>query len=339
MDRYEGRLLRRPLLVVLLNLGLAAVLYGSAQIGLVIGLERGPISPFWPPTGIAVAAVLVLGAEMWPGILLGSGIVNVFTGPAATAVPTAAGTTLACLTAYWALRRIGFRVELDRLNDALALVFLAAFGAMLVSSTVGVALMLLSGQVSLGSAVPVWLTWWTGDVMGVLIVTPLLLTLIKLPWRRYRYVDSERLMEIALLMVGSVGIMLVGEKVLGVSFLAFPLLVLAAWRFQLPGAAPVGLLVSAVAIHAAVYGTGSFAGHDLLYKMLILQTFNGSIALTGLLLSVAITERNRTRVELERTCARLGDVIEHIDRAMRPDRASPLRHWAEEKQAAPKGRS
>ena len=79
-----------------------------------------------------------LGPAAWLGIFLGSAVVDVFTGPAITVVPTAAGTTLACLAAYWALRRSGFRLELDRLRDALALVFLAAFGAMLISATVGV---------------------------------------------------------------------------------------------------------------------------------------------------------------------------------------------------------
>lgn len=320
-----------------MNLGLAVALYGSAQIGLVIGLNRGSISPFWPPTGIAVASLLVLGAEMWPGILLGSAVANALSGPPINAVPTAAGTTLACLAAYWTLRRIGFRLELDRLKDALALVVLAALGAMLISSTVGVGVLLLSGVVPLGFFVPSWLTWWTGDAMGVLIVTPLLLTLVNIPWGRYRYIDAERLMEVALLIAASFGIMLLGEIVLSVAFLAFPLLVLAAWRFQLRGAAPVGLVASAVAIHAVVHGYGSFAGHSVLHTMVILQLFNGSIALTGLLLSVALTERNRTRRELERTCLRLGDVIEHLDRAMRPDKTSPLRQWADDKQATSRG--
>ncbi|MET9019574.1 MASE1 domain-containing protein [Actinopolymorpha sp. NPDC004070] len=337
VERY-GQLLRRPLTMVLLNLGLAAVLYGSAQIGLLIGLERGSISPFWPPTGIALVALLVLGPEMWPGIFVGSAIVNIFTGPVATVVPTAAGTTLACLAAYWALRRTGFRPELDRLKDALALVFLAALGAMLISSTIGTSLLVLSGLIPLASFGTYWLTWWTGDAMGVLIVAPLLLTLIKVPWRRYRYVDVRRIAEVAVMLAASFALMVIGETAFSVSFLAFPVLVLAAWRFQLPGAAPVGVLLSAVAIHAAVHGYGTFEGRDLMGTMVILQAFNGSIALTGLLLSVALTERNRTRQELERACMELGNVVEHLDRALRPESSPLLSHWTEHKQAAPKAR-
>nr|WP_179791848.1 MASE1 domain-containing protein [Actinopolymorpha rutila] len=319
-------------MVVLLNVGLAAAFYGSAQIGLMIGLARGHISPFWPPTGIAVAVLLLLGIDMWPGIFLGAGVVNLSTGPAVIALPVAAGTTLACLGAYWALRKFDFRIELDRLKDALALVFVAALGAMLISSTTGTVQLLLTGVVPLSSFLPTWLTWWTGDAMGVLVVAPLLLTLVTVPWRRYRYVDSERLAEIAAVLVGSFGIILIGQKVFGVLFLAFPLVVWAAWRFQLPGAAPVALLASAVAIHAAMHGYGTFAGRHLSETMAILQLFNGSIALTGLLLSVAITESQRTREEIERSCTQLGNVIEHLDRAMRPDDTSSLRQWAEHKQ-------
>ncbi|MFD2082824.1 MASE1 domain-containing protein [Actinopolymorpha cephalotaxi] len=322
---------RRDVLVVLQNLALAAAICLTSQLGLVIGLDRGGTSPFWPPTGVAVVALLTLGVDMWPGILLGSTIVNVFTGPLIAAIPTAFGTTLACLCAFWMLRRVGFRNELDRLKDALALVFLGALSAMLISSTVGTTLLLSTGVVSLGTFLPTWLTWWTGDAMGVLVVAPLLLTMVKLSWRRYRYVDAARLAEFVMLMVATFGLMLFTEKSLGVLFVAFPLLVWAAWRFQLPGAAPVGLLASAMAIHAAVVGYGAFDGKNQSETMTILQLFNGSIALTALLLSVAVTERMRMQAELERACGQLGDVIDHIDQAMRPGEPSHLRQWAEER--------
>lgn len=321
---------RRDVLVALQILALAAAICLTSQLGLVIGLSQGGTSPFWPPTGVAVVALLTLGVDVWPGILLGSAIVNVLTGPVIVAIPTAIGTTLACLCAFWMLRRVGFRIELDRLKDALALVFLGALAAMLISSTVGTALLVPTGVVSLGTFLPTWLTWWTGDAMGVLVVAPFLLTMVELPWRRYRYVDAARVAEFAMLLVATFGLMLFTDKSLGVIFVAFPLLVWAAWRFQLPGAAPVGLLASAMAIHAAVVGYGAFAGKNQADTMTILQLFNGSIALTGLLLSVAVTERRRMQAELERACVQLGDVINHIDQAMRPGEPSHLRQWAED---------
>ena len=325
MERRSG--LRRDLIVGFQNLAVAPALFGSACLGLVIGLNEGRTSPFWPPTGIAVTALLLLGLRTLPGILAGMVMINIITAPAAAVIPTAIGSTLACLCAFWALRWVGFHIRLDRLKDALALVFLAALGAMLISSTIGTALLLATGVVTPHRFLPVWLTWWTGDAMGVLVVAPLLLTLAKVPWRRYRHLGTARLAEITVLLAGSFGLVLFTERALGIVFLSFPLIVWAAWRYQLPGAAPVAVLTSAVAIHAAVHGYGTFAGRDLLQTMLILQLFNGSITLTGLLLSVAITERNHTREELEDTCRRLGQAIHHLDQAMRPGNTTPLRHW------------
>jgi integral membrane sensor domain MASE1 len=328
MEHLEG--LRRNVVVGFQNLAVAAALFGSAHLGLAIGLNEGRISPFWPPTGIALAALLLIGLRTLPGIFAGMVMINLITAPPAAMIPTAIGSTLACLCAYAALRKMGFHIQLDRLKDAVVLVFLAAFGAMLISSTNGTALLLATGVVTPHSFVPVWLTWWTGDAMGVLVVAPFLLTLATIPWRRYRHISTARLAEITVLLAGSFGLVLLTERTLGIVFLAFPLIVWAAWRYQLPGAAPVAVLTSAAAIHAAVHGYGTFADVDLLDTMLILQLFNGSIALTGILLSAAITERQHTREELEDTCRQLGQAINHLDRAMRPDDKSHLRGWAEE---------
>ncbi len=251
-------------------------------------------------------------------------------------IPIAIGTTLACLCAYWALRKVHFRIELDRLKDALALVFLAAFGAMLISSTIATTLLLLTGDIAVSDFLPTWLAWWTGDAMGVLLVTPLLLALVKLQWRRE--VESSKLVEITGLLAVTFVVVVVTEAVFGILFLTFPLIVWVAWRFQLPGSAPVGLLASTLAIHAAVRGTGVFAGHGLTERMVILQLFNGSVALVALLLSVAIVERQRSRAELERTCSRLGEVINHLDQAMRPTKETSLRQLAERAQDTRTGR-
>jgi integral membrane sensor domain MASE1 len=294
-----------------------------------VGLVKGQISPFWPPTGVALVALLLLGPPVWPGVLLGALLVESGQGPLTTAVPTAAGTTLACLSAYYALRKVGFRTELDRLRDALALVFLAAFGAMLVSSTIGSVIRLVTGVTEPSYFLPTWLTWWTGDAMGILIVAPLLLTLVRIPWRQE--VRTSTLLEIGGLLAATFAIVLAGAQMFGILFLAFPLLVWAAWRFQLPGAAPVALLASADAIYAAIHAIEPFAGRGLFETMVILQMFNGAVALTGLLLSVAIIERDRARREIERTCLRLGEVLAHIEASSGALRVTPPRTQPEQR--------
>jgi hypothetical protein len=175
---------------------------------------------------------------------------------------------------------------------------------MLISSTIATTLLLFTGGIAASDFLPTWLAWWTGDAMGVL-VAPLVLALVKLPWRRH--VDSVKLTEIVVLLAGSF-LVLLTESVFGILFLTFPLIVWVAWRFQLAGAAPLGLLASGVAITSAVRGTGVFAGHSLAERRVILQLFNGSIALVALLLSVAIVQRQRSRAELERTKVHRRDV-------------------------------
>jgi integral membrane sensor domain MASE1 len=60
----------------LLVLGVAAIYYGSAHLGLLVAFQKTNASPVWPPSGIAFAAVLLLGYRMWPGIAIGAFLAN-----------------------------------------------------------------------------------------------------------------------------------------------------------------------------------------------------------------------------------------------------------------------
>ena len=144
--------------------------------------------------------------------------------------------------------------------------------------------------------------------MGVLVVTPLLLVLrrVRLP----RGVHPYRWARAGLLLLGTAAIALVATRsVASLLFLVFPFLIWAALRFQLAGAAPCSLTVSVLAIQATAEGAGPFAGHTLLTRMVTLQAFNGSTALTALVLSAIITERNRTRQQIEQICTQLAEVV------------------------------
>lgn len=294
-------------------LAVAAVYYGSAELGLLLQLVRGQVTPLWPPTGVALAALLVLGLRIWPGIALGALLVNLPIGPSPLAVlAITAGNTLAPVCAYLMLRRAGFRTELDRLRDGLALVFLGALAGMLISSTVGTGVLVLAGAVEGGDFWPTWSVWWTGDAMGVLVVTPLLLVLRRIRWPRG--VGAGRWAEAVALLLSTLFVMVLattGSATL--LFLAFPVLIWAALRFRLAGAAPCALAVSTLAILAAAHGRGPFAGQDLFSNMVTLQAFNGSAALTALLLSAVITERNATHEEIKRVCARLEEIVADIE--------------------------
>ena len=115
-----------------------AAYYLGARVGLTLSLVERNVTPLWPPTGIAVAAFLLFGRSLWPGVAVAAFAVNlpISEGPLAAAV-TAAGNTLAPLVAAMLLARVGFRRQLDRRQDALAIVFLGALASMLISATIG----------------------------------------------------------------------------------------------------------------------------------------------------------------------------------------------------------
>ncbi|MEU2153699.1 MASE1 domain-containing protein [Streptomyces sp. NPDC019396] len=301
-------------IAVLWILAVAAVYYGSAELGLLQQLVRGQVTPLWPPTGLALAALLLLGLRVWPGIALGAFLANVSIGPSPLAVLViVAGNTLAPVVAYLLLRRAGFRSELDRLRDGLLLVFLGALTGMLISSTVGSSVLMLSGAVTPGAFWPTWSVWWTGDAMGVLVVTPFLLVLRRLRWpvraRPARWVEAVALTLCAI----AATLLATQSRSSSLLFLVFPVLIWAAFRFQLAGAAPCALGVSTLAILAATRQAGPFADQDLFASMVTLQAFNGSTALVALLLAAVIAERNETHEEIKRVCRRLEEMVAHIE--------------------------
>ncbi|MGW4386475.1 MASE1 domain-containing protein [Streptomyces sp. NPDC004685] len=289
----------------------AAVYYGSAKLGLLQQLVRGQVTPLWPPTGIALAGLLLRGPRIWPGIALGALLVNVGLGPSLPAVlAIVTGNTLAPLCSYALLRRAGFRIELSRLRDVLALIFLGAFTGMLISATIGSGTLALAGVVHADAFWPTWSVWWTGDAMGVLLVTPVLLVLRSAHWPRDA--PRSRWAEGFLLVVATACVGLVGSGSTPLLFLGFPLLIWAAFRFQLAGAAPCALVVSIFTIVAAARGSGPFAGHDLLTIMISLQAFNASAALTALLVAAAVSERDQAQKEISRACGFLADMVAKI---------------------------
>ncbi|MFF3321870.1 MASE1 domain-containing protein [Streptomyces sp. NPDC002889] len=300
--------------VALRILAVAAFYYGAARLGLLQQLVGGQVTPLWPPTGVALAGLLVFGLRIWPGIALGAFLVNVSIGPTALAVlAIVAGNTAAPVCAYLMLRRTDFRDRLDRLRDVLALVFLGALAGMLISATVGTGVLVLSGALDAGDFWPTWSVWWTGDAMGVLVVTPFLLAL-----RRFRWPPKarpRRWIEATALLLGTLfaTILATGTTSAALLFLVFPFLIWAAIRFQLAGAATCALGVSTLAILAAARQSGPFADLDLFADMVTLQAFNGTTALTALLLAAVITERNETHEEIKRLCARLAEMVAEIE--------------------------
>ncbi|MET9324438.1 MASE1 domain-containing protein [Streptomyces sp. NPDC003038] len=323
MMRTEG--LRRLCLAVLRILAVAAAYYAGGRVGLLqqVVIEGAVVTPLWPPTGIALGCLLWLGLRVWPGIALGAFLVIQSISPIdPVGLGIVAGNTLAPVCAWLMLRRAGFRFALDRLRDGVALVFLGGLTPMLISATVGAWLLVATGSLPRSGFWTVWWTWWAGDAMGVLVVTPLLLVLreARLPQDAYRWAET------AALLVSAVGLTLLATRSqLALLFLVFPLLIWAALRFQLAGSAPCMLLVSVLANAAAIDRAGPFTHHTLGEGMANLQALNGCAALTSLLLSALVTEQNTIRLRIEQACQDLGEVVDQLTSGKTASRWPPER--------------
>ena len=166
----------------LLHAGILALAYfvTGKLAASILGLVKAEASPVWPPAGIALAAVLLQGRRMWPGIALGSVLLNSTAGagvPSAVIVTSAFSVTVQALVGESALRRIGFSTKLDRLRDVLGLVAGAVIGSTFLGSTLGNLGTCILGWAQWSNFSRNWWTTWLGDGMGILIVTPVLLTL------------------------------------------------------------------------------------------------------------------------------------------------------------------
>ncbi|PYP01392.1 MAG: hypothetical protein DMD57_13970 [Gemmatimonadetes bacterium] len=157
---------------------LAALYFVAAKLGLLAAVAQAVVSSAWPPAGLALAALLLLGVRYWPGIAIGAFLVNASAGvPLAGAAGIGVGNTLEAVVGALLLQRVArFRPSLERLRDVLALVLLAAALSTTVSATIGVASLWLSGAISPAAYGSLWFVWWSGDAMGVLVFGSLLLT-------------------------------------------------------------------------------------------------------------------------------------------------------------------
>lgn len=281
--------------------------YAGARIGLLPALVRSQVTPFWPPTGIAVVCVLVFGRWSVPGVALAAFAVNAPLGPNLFgAMAIALGDTAAPLVVVLLLRALKVSWDLPRLRDSFLFVAVAVAG-MTISATCGTAVLRLSDAVPADRAWETWSVWWAGDAMGVLVVAPVLLQLRRLwPWLR---VPAVRIAEAAVLLalVATVMNYAMGSPA---GLLICPLLVWAAVRLRQLGAALVALEVAVLASAAAASGHGPFVRDSLVHSMLILQLFNAAIALTGLLLATAIAQIDDARRDLGAANLLLSQTVE-----------------------------
>lgn len=312
----------RTVVRLVIELTIIASLYWiGARLGLRLAFENKNVTAVWPPTGIAVAAFFLFGSRVWPGVLVGALVANITNGaPLDTSIGIAAGNTLAPLLAGYFLRRIGFRGELDRVADVVNIIAAGLLG-MLVSATFGTTVLWLTGALS-GSYGSDWTVWWIGDAMGVIIYAPAILTFVKardnLPRTPARQVEG-----VAFLIAMPVAAALLMASSVPLWYIIIPLTLWGALRFRQPIAALTVALVSSVSIVVLVNGYGPFSYISLepTTRLVTLQLFNATLALTVMLLTAVADERSRAWAELKSAAEDLEERVrersEELVRAQR----------------------
>jgi integral membrane sensor domain MASE1 len=289
---------------------LAGAYYGAAKLGLTLAFANPSVTAVWPPTGIALAALLLWGMRYWPGVALGALLANGWTGvPLETVLGITVGNTLEALAGAYLLVLIArFRSSLRRVRDVLALVVLGAVVSTLVAATIGVASLRLGDAVSGDALGSTFRVWWLGDMGGDVLVAPFVLLVVG-HWREARRERWVEALVLLALLGGVTALVLARSEPL--AYATFPFLIWAALRFGPHGAATANLVVAAIAIAYTANEHGGFIHGTRDDSLLIAQTFMGVAAVTSLLLAAIAAERERA--EAAGAAARTREALEIND--------------------------
>jgi len=288
---------------VLWTTGVCVLYLITAKIGLKYAVVGQTVTLLWLPSGIALAAALVGGTRVWPGVALGALFANSGTGlPMLSLALIVLGNTLEPVVGALLLgSRKTFSSALDKVTDVLALLLIVALMSTTVSASLGTLGLYVGGEIGVPDLLSTWLAWWLGDGMGVLVISPILLTGIASLRATRGAFSASKVLEALLLITALVAVgqaifgspTLVGLDQFPVSLSMFPFAIWGGLRFGSLGAAGVALSSSGLAIRGTVMGTGPFAGDSAMGSLIQWCLFADIIAITGLLLGAIRSEREK----------------------------------------------
>ena len=269
-----------------------------------LAIPPGYATAVWPPSGIALGAAVLFGSRIWPGIWLGAALANVgVESSLVSAIVIASGNTLEGLVGGALIGRyIAKPGHFERGEEVLTFIVLCAVSAT-IAATVALLPLASTHSLSLSEGMRNWWTWWQGDVSGMIIVTPLILTWVRSaavsPWQR-----KLELACFAALLVASAVVIANDEAThfapFALTFLALPFIIWAAFRF---GQREVTTAIAAVCSMAVWYTLARpqlFESLPLNELLLMLLTFISMVVTTGLVLATVVDEQRRTTDELRK---------------------------------------
>jgi signal transduction histidine kinase len=301
------------------EIAVAAVYFSAARLGLSLAFLNASVSPVWPPTGVAIAAVVLFGYRILPAVLVGAFLANLATGlPIATAAGIAVGNTLEAATAGYLLHRLArVRNPFNRTIDVLKFALIAGVVSTAVAATIGNITLCLSGSANWTHFGSLWLTWWLGDGTGALMVAPLFITWAEPPverWPTARWAEAGALF----LSVSFIAVLIFGGVILyrtPVGHLTIPVMLWAAFRLGPRGVATTIPVLSGIATWGTTRGFGPFVTNNQNESLLLLQVFVAVIAITFLAVAAIVTERKLAEEKLRASEERFRNAYEQAESA------------------------
>ncbi|MGH9715664.1 MAG: MASE1 domain-containing protein [Candidatus Acidiferrales bacterium] len=333
-----------PMLAVIL-----VAYFVCGRLGLSLAIINPIASPVWPPTGLALAAFLIWGYQMWPAVFAGAFFVNlvqfstsyhlhpVSAHALAESLAIAVGNTSeGLLAAFLVARFANGRSAFDKSEDALRFAALGGLVSPIVSATMGTAVLAIGGLAQ-GSAVRgVWTTWWLGDATGALIVAPAILLWSvpsRVAWKKSRL--FEAIVLVVCLLAGCEVVIFAGNRsrpeMLPLLFLCFPFLLWPAIRFGQREAASSVLVLSFLAVLGSMPGRRLIPEVSLNVSFLMLQIFIASMGVTALVVAAAISERRSAATALTNTLDMLEETVSYRTKELRDLSGRLLRLQDEER--------
>jgi PAS domain S-box-containing protein len=291
---------------------LAAVYFLAGKLGLRLATTHESSTLVWPPTALALSALLLWGYRLWPGVLLGAFLVNITTkGTVPTCAGIAVGNTLEALVGAWLVNRFaGGRRAFERAPTILRALALAGLLSTTVSATFGVGSHLAGGTPPPDGAGMMWLTWWLGDVVSDFVLAPVLLLWAanhSVRWTPGRLIEAGCLL--AAVAVSSLVVFGGWPSALDhqypIFFLSVPVLLWPAFRFGPRETASAALVMAGIALHQTIRGRGPFGD-----SLIQLQAFMGISAALVLVLAAVVTERAQARGGFVDVQARNAAILE-----------------------------
>src|SRR5260370_36911034 len=297
----------------LLVIGLLTLVYFIVgKFGLILASLHASASPMWPPAGIALAALVVLGYRAWPAIFVGAFLVNVTTaGNVATSLAIASGNTLEAVCGAWLVNRFaGGTTVFDR-PQCVVKFALAAVVSTVIGPAVGVTSLALGGFADWANFGAIWVTWWLGDTTGDLLIAPLIILwsiASKRRWNTREAVEASILLLLLFVLSEAVfgGWLTISAGKYPIAFISGPIGIWMAFRFTQRETATGIFIVSAVAIWGTMHGFGPFVGETENQSLLALQSWTAVLTITAMALSAGMAERGRAEEALRESEARIN---------------------------------